>query len=273
MISKDQIANRLNSGISFTETSYQILQAMDFAHLKKTYDISIQIGGQDQWGNLVAGLELIRKSLGFKTKAFGLTLPLITKSDGSKFGKSERGTIWLDKTKTTPYQMYQFLFNTPDGEVLKLVKYLTLIEKEKYQELVKSMRVDSSLRESQHYLADHVVSMLYGEKALEDAKLISKALFTNDFSQLKPKHFTSFKSSLPCVSLEEKKVPILDLLIAAGVVDSRKKGRQFMIDSAIAINGELAKDFDIVITPKQALHDKFIIIKKGKRNYFLVVFK
>ena len=273
MISKDQIANRLTSGISFTETSYQILQAMDFAHLKKTYDISVQIGGQDQWGNLVAGLELIRKSLGFKTKAFGLTLPLITKADGSKFGKSEAGTIWLDKTKTTPYQMYQFLFNTPDGEVLKLVKYLTLIDDVKYKELVTSMRQDSSLRESQHYLADHVVTMLYGTQALDDAKLISQALFTNDFSQLKPKHFTSFKSSLPCVTLEEKKVPILDLLIAAGVATSRKKGRQFMIDSAIAINGELAKDFDIVITPKQALYDKFIIIKKGKRNYFLAIFK
>ncbi len=273
MISKDQIANRLDTGISFTETSYQILQAIDFYHLKKTYDISFQIGGQDQWGNLVAGLELIRKKLGTKTKTFGLTIPLITKADGSKFGKSEKGTIWLDKTKTTPYELYQFLFNTPDGEVLKLIKYLTLIDEEEYTKLRTSLKKDSTLRECQKYLSSQVVTLLYGEKGLQDAMLVSEALFNNDFSKLKKSHFQTFVKSLPCTKVETKPINVVDFLIASKVFDSKKKARTFISNNSISLNGNLVDNENMIINPKDALYDDFFIIKRGKRNYFLTIFK
>lgn len=184
MINKETVKSRLDSGISYTEFSYQILQALDFEHLFKTKNCQLQIGGQDQWGNITSGLELIRKLHGTEAEAYGLTIPLFTKSDGTKFGKTEGGAIWLDATKTTPYAFYQFWINTPDNDVIRELKQFTFLTKEEIEEIEESFKNEPHLRKAQKALAKAMTTMIHGEKAYEQAVKLSEALFSGKISEL-----------------------------------------------------------------------------------------
>ena len=184
MLAKDVVASRLEVGISCTEFSYQILQSMDFLHLFKTEDVQVQIGGADQWGNITSGLELIRKVEGAESRAYGLTIPLMLKSDGTKFGKSAGGAVWLDPEKTTPYEFYQFWLNQDDRDVIKYIKYFTFLDREEIEALEEKVATEPHKREAQIRLAEEVTRFVHGEKALEDAKKITNALFTGNVQQL-----------------------------------------------------------------------------------------
>lgn len=269
MISKDQIATRLDKGISFTETSYQILQSMDFAHLFKSKDISLQIGGQDQWGNIVSGLELIKKLHTNKRKAYGVTLPLLTKANGTKFGKTESGNIWLDESKTTPYELYQFLYNTPDGEVANLTKFLTFVNEDELRELRKDLKINPQNRQMHKYLAKNVVLLVHKEKGLNQALKVTKALFENDFSTLNEEDFMSVSKAVVSEVIKEDNINIQDLLVLLKVSDSRKRARYLIENKSISLNGKLITDFDYIVKKNDGFFNKFQIIKKGKRNYSL----
>ena len=177
MINKETVKKRLDTGISYTEFSYMILQSLDFLHLYQEKNCTLQIGGQDQWGNITSGLELIRKKCGADVKCYGLTMPLITKADGTKFGKSESGTVWLDPKKTSPYELYQFLFNTEDTKVIEYLKKLTFLTKEEIDALEVSLNEEPHKREAQKALASQVVKDLHGEEGLDSALKITNALF------------------------------------------------------------------------------------------------
>ena len=181
MLAKDTIANRLETGISFTEFTYTILQAMDFLHLYENFDCKMQVGGSDQWGNITTGLELIRKMAPEGSKAFGLTIPLVTKADGTKFGKTESGAIWLDPEKTTPYEFYQFWINTADADVIKYLKFFTFLSKEEIEGLEESVKNEPHLRKAQKALAEEMTRLIHGQDSLDQAIKITEALFNGRF--------------------------------------------------------------------------------------------
>ena len=268
MIKKDIVASRLDSGISYTEFTYQVLQAMDFKHLSQNYKCDMQIGGQDQWGNITSGLELIRKT-NTSNEAFGLTLPLITKDDGTKFGKSEEGTIWLDKNKTTPYQLYQFLKNIPDGQVLNLIKRLTLVEESKFIKLQYEVENNSKERVAQNYLADQIVEFVHSQDDLIRAKEISDILFSGDISQLSYSELNSCLSDVPSTRLQSIELDIQDLLVEVKAAKSRREAREFIANDSIMLNGKKIKSNSLIIKPQDAFDNKLHVIKRGKRKFFL----
>ncbi|MGO2109257.1 MAG: tyrosine--tRNA ligase, partial [Staphylococcus equorum] len=200
MLGKDSIQSRLEYGISFTEFTYTILQAIDFGHLNNTYNCKVQVGGSDQWGNITSGIELMRRMYG-QTEAYGLTIPLVVKSDGKKFGKSEGGAVWLDATKTSPYEFYQFWINTTDDDVIKFLKYFTFLEKEEIEALEKSLNEAPHLREAQKALAENVTRFIHGQAALDDAMRISKALFAGDLQSLSASELKAGFKDVPQVEL------------------------------------------------------------------------
>ena len=183
MLAKDTIANRLETGISFTEFTYTILQAMDFLHLYENFDCKMQIGGSDQWGNITTGLELIRKMAPEGSKAFGLTIPLVTKADGTKFGKTESGAIWLDPEKTSPYEFYQFWINTADADVIKYLKFFTFLSKEEIEGLEESVKNEPHLRKAQKALAEEMTRLIHGQESLDQAIKITEALFNGEIQK------------------------------------------------------------------------------------------
>ena len=202
MLSKDTVKRRLETGISYTEFSYMILQSLDFLHLYETHHCTLQIGGQDQWGNITSGLELIRKKHGSDVACYGFTMPLITKADGTKFGKSESGTVWLDRNKTTPYEMYQFLVNSEDEKVIDYLKKLTFLSKEEIEALEEKVKTEPHLREAQKALAKEVVSFLHGEEEYEKALRISTALFRGNVTELSEDECRDALRSFEAVELD-----------------------------------------------------------------------
>ena len=203
MLAKDVVASRLEVGISFTEFSYQILQSIDFLQLFRKEDVQVQIGGADQWGNITAGLELIRKVEGAEARAYGLTIPLMLKSDGTKFGKSAGGAVWLDPEKTTPYEFYQFWLNQDDRDVIKYIKYFTFLEKEEIEALEVSVQEEPHKRQAQKRLAEEVTRFVHGEAALQDALKITNALFTGDVQQLNADEIEQGFKNMPTFESEK----------------------------------------------------------------------
>lgn len=270
MLAKDIVASRLETGISFTEFAYQILQSMDFLHLYQHENVQLQIGGADQWGNITAGLDLIRKKEGHTAKAFGLTIPLMLKSDGTKFGKTAGGAVWLDPEKTTPYEFYQFWLNQDDNDVIKYLKYFTFLSKAEIEELEKSVKNEPHKRLAQTRLAEEVTTFVHGEKALLEAQEISKALFSGQVQHLTAlqieqnfKHMPTFETK----SLDEN---FVDWLVNIGIEPSKRQAREDIKNNAISLNGEKITNIDFTITADHTFENKFIIIRRGKKNYFLV---
>lgn len=271
MLAKDTIASRLETGISFTEFTYTILQAMDFLHLFDKHNCKMQIGGSDQWGNITTGLELIRKMMPEGSKAFGVTIPLVTKADGTKFGKTESGAIWLDPDKTTPYEFYQFWINTADADVVKYLKFFTFLPQEKIEELEKSVQEEAHLRKAQKALAEEMTRLIHGEHSLQQAIKISAALFSGDVRNLSASEIKQGFKDVP--SFEHttgEDLSIVDLLVTAKISPSKRQAREDVTNGAISVNGEKVTDLEYVVTPKDRIENEFTIIRRGKKKYFLI---
>ena len=273
MLSKDVVASRLEVGISFTEFSYQILQSIDFLQLFRKEDVQVQIGGADQWGNITAGLELIRKVEGAEARAYGLTIPLMLKSDGTKFGKSAGGAVWLDPEKTTPYEFYQFWLNQDDRDVIKYIKYFTFLEKEEIEALEVSVQEEPHKRQAQKRLAEEVTRFVHGEAALQDALKITNALFTGDVQQLNADEIEQGFKNMPTFESEKVEQNLATWLVDLGIEPSRRQSREDIQNGAISINGEKITDLEHVWTPEQSFEGRFVLVRRGKKKYFLVKLK
>ncbi|WP_314111342.1 tyrosine--tRNA ligase [uncultured Granulicatella sp.] len=273
MLAKDVVASRLEVGISFTEFSYQILQSIDFLQLFRKEDVQVQIGGADQWGNITAGLELIRKVEGAEARAYGLTIPLMLKSDGTKFGKTAGGAVWLDPEKTTPYEFYQFWLNQDDRDVIKYIKYFTFLEKEEIEALEVSVQEEPHKRQAQKRLAEEVTRFVHGEAALQDALKITNALFTGDVQQLNADEIEQGFKNMPTFESEKVEQNLATWLVDLGIEPSRRQSREDIQNGAISINGEKITDLEHIWTPEQSFEGRFVLVRRGKKKYFLVKLK
>ena len=265
MLGKDSIQSRLENGISYTEFTYTILQAIDFGHLNRELNCKLQVGGSDQWGNITSGIELMRRMYG-QTEAYGLTIPLVTKSDGKKFGKSESGAVWLDADKTSPYEFYQFWINQSDDDVIKFLKYFTFLDKDEINRLEESKNQEPHLREAQKALAENVTEFIHGKEALDDAIRISKALFSGDLKSLSGKELKEGFKDVPQVELSTETSNIIDVLIETGIATSKRQAREDVNNGAIYINGERQQSVDYELSNEDKIDDEFTIIRRGKKN-------
>jgi tyrosyl-tRNA synthetase len=271
MLAKDTIATRLESGISFTEFTYTILQALDFNHLYDNYNCKLQIGGSDQWGNITTGLELIRRTHEEETKAFGFTIPLVTKADGSKFGKTESGAVWLDPKKTSPYEFYQFWINAADADVVKYLKYFTFLSHEEIEALAQSVETEPHLRKAQKTLAEEMTKLIHGEEALDQAIRITQALFSGEIKSLSASEILEGFKDVP--SFEQSRaeeVGLIDLLVNAKISPSKRQAREDVGNGAIYINGERVTDLQHVMGDADMIEGQFTIIRRGKKKYFRI---
>ena len=272
MLGKDSIQTRLEHGISYTEFTYTILQAIDFGHLNRELNCKIQVGGSDQWGNITSGIELMRRMYS-QTEAYGLTIPLVTKSDGKKFGKSESGAVWLDADKTSPYEFYQFWINQSDEDVIKFLKYFTFLSKEEIDQLEQSKEEAPHKREAQKALAENVTCFIHGEDALNDAIRISQALFSGDLKSLSAKELKEGFKDVPQVELSKDTTNIIDALIETGIGSSKRQAREDVNNGAIYINGVRQQDVNYELTDEDKIEGAFTIIRRGKKKYFMVNYK
>lgn len=270
MLAKDIVASRLDTGISFTEFTYQILQAMDFHHLYKEEDVQLQIGGSDQWGNITSGLDLIRKKEGSDAKVFGLTIPLLLKSDGTKFGKTAGGAIWLDPEKTTPFEFYQFWVNTDDRDVVKYLKFFTFLTKDRIDELAGKVQAEPHKREAQKVLAEEMTKFVHGENALLQAVKITEALFSGDIKSLTADEIEQGFKEMPTFHAAKETKNIVEWLVDLGIEPSRRQAREDINNGAILMNGDKVTDVNTDVTVENSFDGRFIIIRKGKKNYSLV---
>ncbi|WP_409276321.1 tyrosine--tRNA ligase [Neobacillus sp. SCS-31] len=268
LLSKDTIASRLESGISFTEFTYTILQGMDFKHLYENHHCRLQIGGSDQWGNITTGLELIRKMVP-DAKAFGLTIPLVTKADGTKFGKTEGGSVWLDPEKTTPYEFYQFWINTADADVVKYLKYFTFLSHGEIEELEKSVQEEPHLRKAQKTLAEEMTRLIHGQESLDQAIRISAALFSGDVRNLNASEIEQGFKDVPSYKFAGEE-NLVDLLVAAKISPSKRQAREDITTGAVSLNGEKVTDSAYVLAETDRIDGRFTIIRRGKKKYFLI---
>jgi tyrosyl-tRNA synthetase len=269
MLAKDSVASRLENGISFTEFTYMILQSYDFYRLYKDQGCRLQIGGSDQWGNITAGLEFIRKNEE-NAKAFGLTVPLVTKSDGTKFGKTEGGAVWLDAEKTTPYEFYQFWFNVDDKDVVNYLKIFTFLSHEEIIGLEKQFNENPGGRVAQKALASEMTKIVHSEAALAQALKITEALFSGSVSELTADEIKQGFKDMPSFEVSEEEISLVDLLVNAGIVTSKRQAREDITNGAVYVNGERLQDITKVLTKEDRIEGQFTIIRRGKKKYTLI---
>ncbi len=266
MIAKESVKERMKTGISFTEFSYMLLQSYDFLKIFEKYGCRMQMGGSDQWGNITAGIELVRKTKG--EEVFGLTLPLVTRSDGKKFSKSEGTAVWLDAKLTSPYHFYQFWLNTDDKDVIKFLKYYTFLPLEEIKSLESSVAAAPEKREAQKALAKEVTTFVHGEEAFKNAEKISKNLFGGKVKDLSENDLKQIFTDSSVVKLKEiNDVNIVDFLVSAKVVDSKRQAREDIQNNALELNGEKINDLNYAVGRKDLLFGQYIIAKRGKRDY------
>lgn len=270
MLAKEVVASRLEVGISFTEFTYQILQSVDFLHLFQKEDVQLQVGGADQWGNITAGIDLIHKIEGNEAKAYGLTIPLMLKADGTKFGKTAGGAVWLDAEKTTPYEFYQFWLNQDDRDVVKYLKYFTFLTEDEINDLAKQVETHPEKREAQRRLAQEVTAFVHGDEAVTEAENISKALFSGDVAELSVSEIEQGFKNMPSVDITAEKRNIVEWLVdVTSIEPSRRQAREDVNNGAIRINGEKVTDVEAEIDPSNHFDGKFVIVRRGKKRYFL----
>ena len=272
MMSKDSVKSRIENGISFTEFSYQIIQAWDFEHLYRNYNCVLQIGGQDQWGNITAGMELIRKIHTIEAKAYGITFPLVTKADGTKFGKTESGAVWLDKNKTSVYEFYQYWINTADQDVIIRLKQFTFLSKEEIDELEISVVEEPEKRLAQKVLAEEITKIVHGENELKKALKVTDALFSGDVSDLDLEEIEMGFSNLDSLEITEE-VPLIDCLVDLNLASSKRQARELITSNAITVNGNKETDTQMIVAKTEALFSKYTIIRKGKKKYAVIKHK
>lgn len=272
MLAKESVNARLEKGISFTEFSYMLLQSYDYLKLHQDYNCTLQIGGSDQWGNITLGIDLIGKIN--KNEVYGLTMPLLVKSDGKKFGKTEGGTIWLDPKKTTPYQFYQFWLNTDDADVGKFLRYFTFLSKETIMELEEEVKRYPEKREAQRILAKEVTDLVHGTANLQTAEKISLVLFNGNVGELSSVEIMEAFKEVPSTSLQktESAINIIDLLILTRVSSSKRQAKQDIESGSIYLNGRKATNTSLIIGKDDTLYGKYIVLRRGKKNYHLAEF-
>lgn len=269
LLNKETIKSRLDTGISFTEFTYTMLQALDFKYLYEKYNCQLQIGGNDQWGNLTSGLELIHKSLGHESEVYALTNPLVTKSDGTKFGKSEGGAIWIDKDKTSPYEFYQFFMNSSDEDVIKYLKYLTFLNENEIEELENSLKKEPHLRNAQKQLAKQLTIFVHSLEVYETVVKVSEALFSGDLNILTTEEIEQNFISIEKFEVESN-ISVVDLLIKCNLANSKRESREFISNNAISINSNKISNLEHVVTEKDAIGGKYILVKRGKKKFGFV---
>ncbi len=272
MLQKDSVKSRLDSGgLTYLEFSYMVMQSIDFLTLYQNKEIhcEMQIGGQDQWGNITAGMDLIRKVEGSEADTFALTMPLILKNDGTKYGKTESGAVWLDINKTSPYEMYQFFVNTADSDVMQLIKYYTFLTHEEINAIEVKMKNEPHLREAQKVLASEVVKMVHGEKALKQAIRVTDALFSGDVRKLTKEDILMGFKGLTQIETSED-LNIMDALIMLQLASSKREAREFLKNNAIMINGDYETDFEFIVLKEKALEQTYSILRRGKKKYAII---
>ncbi|CUX95918.1 Tyrosine--tRNA ligase [Candidatus Gullanella endobia] len=272
MVNKEAVKlrlNRNNSGISFTEFSYNLLQSYDFAYLNNQYGIALQIGGSDQWGNITSGIDLTRRL--YKNTVYGLTVPLITKSDGTKFSKTEDITIWLDPSKTSPYKFYQFWINTSDSDVYRFLKIFTFLEIAKINKLEQEDRTNNKKKNrTQYILAEEITRIVHSEKGLAAAKRITASLFSGTLTDLTEDDFVQLaQDGIPMVNLE-RNVDLQQALIAAEFVSSRGQARALIHSNAVSVNGEKQAAVDYTFNDTDRFYKRYTLLRRGKKYYCLL---
>ena len=266
MLGKDKVRSRMETGITYAEFSYMILQALDFMYLYEHNNCTLQVAGSDQWGNITSGIELIRRKLG--KEAYGMVMPLITDSNGVKFGKTEGNALWLDKNKTSSYQLYQYLINLEDSMIISYLKMLTFLSKEEILELEKENNEHPEFREAHKALAKEIITDLHGKGAYEKAEAMANALFTGKvagFSKAEIEELFKDYEKIPV----DKGINILDLLINMKAASSKREAREFVAGNAVSINGEKVTDLEYTISDKDFLDKTYIILRRGKKNYYI----
>ena len=270
MLAKDKVKSRLETGITYAEFSYMILQALDFMHLFETRNCELQVAGSDQWGNITSGIELVRKKL--DKEVYGMVMPLVTDSNGVKFGKTEGNALWLDRNKTSSYDLYQYLINLEDCMIIDYLKKLTFLSKEEIEELEVKNNTAPELREAHKALAREVITDLHGAEAFDEAVRISQALFSGDI-----KSFTSsdveiaFKGLTPFEITED--LNIVDLLVNNNICSSKREAREFINNGSITLNGDKVTDLEMIITKDVCIDSKYIIVRRGKKKYSIGLYK
>ena len=266
MIAKDKVKSRMETGITYAEFSYMILQALDFLELFETRNCELQVAGSDQWGNITSGIELIRKKTG--KEAYGMVMPLVTDSTGKKFGKTEGNALWLDKNKTSSYEMYQYLVNLEDSMIIKYLKMLTFLSKEEIEELEKINNEKPELRVAHKALAKAIITDLHGASEYEKAEKISTLLFGGEVHGLSADDIISNLKTIPTVKIKEN-TKIVDLLVDNNICSSKREAREMLSSNAISLNNAKVTDENLEVTKEIAIDSKIVLIRKGKKKYFL----
>ena len=270
MLAKDKVKSRMETGITYAEFSYMILQALDFMYLYETRGCELQVAGSDQWGNITSGIELIRKKL--DKEAYGMVMPLVTDSTGKKFGKTEGNALWLDKNKTSSYELYQYLINLEDCMIIDYLKKLTFLGKEEIEEIEKSHNENPHLREAHKALAREVITDLHGEGAYEEAVKISESLFSGDIKNFTENEINDAFKGLDPFKLSEDTL-LIDVLVNGGVCSSKREAREFINNGSISVNGEKVTDLEMMITKSSCLFNKYVIIRRGKKKYHIGIYE
>lgn len=268
MIAKDTIASRLDSGISFTEFTYTILQAIDFLHLYQTFGCELQIGGSDQWGNLTSGTELIRKSVEH-AKVFGVTSPLITNSDGSKFGKSEGKNIWLDGERTSPYHFYQYWMNVADADIIDFMKRLSMKSPDEIMAFEKGVETEAHLRVAQKALAAELTLLVHGQAGLDSARKITDVFFNGEWDSLSETELSLALGEAPRVQIAEDAL-LIDVLVEGKIASSKREARDLITQGSISVNGQKVLSLEAFVTKENAYFKKLSVLRKGKKTYLVV---
>ncbi len=269
MLDKDIIRRRLSTGITFAEFSYTLIQGYDFLHLYKNKNCIMQAAGSDQWGNITTGVDLIKKMTG--EEAYAFTMPLVLDKYGRKFGKSEGNALWLDRNKTTSYELYQYLINVDDELVIDYLKIFTFLSKEEIEALDEENKNHPEMRNAHKILAREIITDLHGKEAYEEAVEISKSLFNGDIKKLNANEIeTAFKGLTPYQITEEKN--IVDLLTEADICKSKREAREFITNGSITLNGEKIENIDFLVNKNTAIEQKYVVIRRGKKKYYIIKF-
>ncbi len=270
MLDKDIISRRLETGITFCEFAYTLLQGMDFVYLNKAKGVTLQVAGSDQWGNITTGIEMARKMN--DTELFGMTMPLVVDANGVKFGKTEGNALWLDKNKTSSYELYQYLINSDDKCVIQYLKQLTFLSKEEIEEIEAKHNERPEERLAQKALAHEVITFLHGEEEFNKAVLISESLFSGNISNLTLEEIESGLKDVPNFEIDSE-CTLIDLLVNNKVASSRREAREFLTAGSITLNGEKVTDENMMINKEIAIGNKAVVIRRGKKKYYMGLFK
>ena len=270
MLDKDKVKSRLESGITYAEFSYMILQALDFLYLFENRNCTLQVAGSDQWGNITSGIELIRKKTG--KEAYGMVMPLVTDSTGKKFGKTEGNALWLDKNKTSSYELYQYLVNLEDSMIIDYLKKLTFLSKEEIEELEIKNNAHPELREAHKALAREIITDLHGKDEYDKAVKISEALFSGNIKGLTGEEIKEGFKGVPSFTIDEN-ISLIDMLVNNGIATSKREAREFISAGSIIVNGDKATDENMLITKEVSIDNIYVIVRRGKKKYYVGIIK